>query len=770
LRRNGDQFVIRTLTQGIDQPLTVRVFITEIDMQTKFILNWRTVAIASLLVGLTACGSSDGGVIAPETFQVTLTGDQEAPKAIASAANAKASLSLDRATRTISGSIVVDGFVPTLAHIHTGDAGVAGPVTFPMTVSGNTATLAPTQLTAAQLATLDAGGFYFNVHSAAHPDGEIRGQIGREVFIAHLTGSQETKPVESAAVGDGRLVLNPMTGAVSGEIVLSRIEAKAAHVHTGAFGADGAILIPLQKSGAQARFTVPSGTVLKPDELAKLRAGGMYFNVHSAEHPDGEIRGQIGRRILLASASGEQEVPSNSSKASGRGYVVYDAANRKAEGKFSLTGIAATMAHIHQAPVGKNGAIVLPLVQAAAGSSDWLLPATTPSLSFELAHALLNEGLYYNAHSAALPAGEIRGQIRAAADDAAPIMRIVSPVSGAAVARGEGVEGAGSYNGTGFSINLELITRDTVGIAAQESLNVRDTSLLGKPNPKLPTLVVSFDADLIKPDGTVIPKNTNLASLFNIAGSDDTPGPGITLWTGWHVLESFREGTTAVTITASVTDKAGRVATDTRTFNLAPGRQSGQSLTPRVAGRPGDGVDDPDGPEVTMIAPRPTASISTGPLSELPKPPANGSLMFIQVSALDKAGVGIAVNESGEGNAEAERGTIVDGSQIAAKGGNRNLPGLFFSFDVPLQTPQGPIVPAGQDLSPLFNIVGSEVDGGKVRTTYGWVIGGSLVVPAGKTTVTAIARVTDTAGNSGSTTSSFGISQISNGQELTPAP
>jgi hypothetical protein len=43
-------------------------------------------------------------------------------------------------------------------------------------------------------------------------------------------------------------------------------------------------------------------------------------------------------------------------------------------------------------------------------------------------------------------------------------------------------------------------------------------------------------------------------------------------------------------------------------------------------------------------------------------------------------------------------------------------------------------------------------------------------MPPGKTTVTALARVTDNAGRSGSTTSTFGISQVENGQALTPAP
>ncbi len=348
---------------------------------------------------------------------------------------------------------------------------------------------------------------------------------------------------------------------------------------------------------------------------------------------------------------------------------------------------------------------------------------------------------------------------------------IVSPAAGASVARGEGAPGAGSFNGTGFSINLEIVTRDSASVAARENTNVRDVTRLGQASASLPTLVVSFDQDLIKPDGTLIPKDTNLASLFNIAGTDDSAGAGITLWAGWHVLESFPAGTNRVTITASATDTAGRVATDRVAFNLLQGRDSGQSLTPQAAGAAGDGVDDANGPVVTMIAPRPGSSVSTGPVAGNPAAPANASLMFIQVSALDKSGAGIAVNENGvaAGRPEAGFGTIADGTQIAAQGPNRNFPGLVFSFDVPLRLGNGNLVPAGQNLAPLFNIVGSERAADGVRSTAGWVVGGALVMPPGKTTVTALARVTDNAGRSGSSTSTFGVSPVENGQALTPA-
>ena len=48
----------------------------------------------------------------------------------------------------------------------------------PLTKSGDTYTVPDgRKLTAAQLDALKAGNLYVNVHSAAHKDGEIRGQL-----------------------------------------------------------------------------------------------------------------------------------------------------------------------------------------------------------------------------------------------------------------------------------------------------------------------------------------------------------------------------------------------------------------------------------------------------------------------------------------------------------------------------------------------------------------------------------------------------------------
>ncbi|AKJ27293.1 CHRD domain-containing protein [Caldimonas brevitalea] len=368
---------------------------------------------------LVACGGGGGGdddggspaTPAIETISVSLTGDQEAPTPVLTAANASGTVKINRTARTLSATVTIDGLTPTVAHIHAGEAGQAGAIVFPMTLEGSVATLVETPLTAEQLASLDAGKLYVNVHSAAHPAGELRGQIGREVFTAELSGAQETRPVQTKARAAGLLVLNPSDGSLSGEVEVQDVVATAAHVHGAPFGSDGPIVIPMHDHGGHGHFTVPDNTKLSTEQIKALRAGEMYFNVHSAAHPGGEIRGQIGRRILLAAANGAQEVPANASTATGTGFVVYDAVTRKMSGKLALQGLNATVAHIHAAAAGSNGPVVQELAAPAAGSNDWLIPASAPALTVERARALLNGEFYYNAHSAAFPAGEIRGQL-----------------------------------------------------------------------------------------------------------------------------------------------------------------------------------------------------------------------------------------------------------------------------------------------------------------------------------------------------------------------
>jgi hypothetical protein len=366
---------------------------------------------------------------------------------------------------------------------------------------------------------------------------------------------------------------------------------------------------------------------------------------------------------------------------------------------------------------------------------------------------------------------------RSAQGELAPQVRFTSPLNEARVARGDGLIGTGSTNGTGFAINLEIFTRDEIPVRLHEATQtpskpgIRHADLLGQLNPEFPGLFVFIDKDLIKPDGGIIRKNTNLATLFNVAGTDDTPGPGVTAWVGWHVLESLPPGTDNFKITAAVVDEKGRIGFDEIKVRVHPDLSSGNALTPDPTSYPGDGIVNEDGPKVEIIAPRTPSAIALG--DQVQPTEETGSLNFIQVNILDLAGAGIAVDELGDTVTAPELGpgSILDPTQLG-KGPNRNFPGLEFTFDVDLLTPTKLLVPAGANLTPVFNIVGSEIDPitGAVQVVADWVVGGSLILPEGKDFVTFRARVTDNNGNAGEAVRRFRVSETAGGQLLTPAP
>src|SRR5262245_4452184 len=227
--------------------------------------------------------------------------------------------------------------------------------------------------------------------------------------------------------------------------------------------------------------------------------------------------------------------------------------------------------------------------------------------------------------------------------DLAPIVRIVSPLADSRVAPGEGRVGAGSPNGTGFVVTLEIVTRDKTTVSLREATNIRRADLLsaGALNPNAPGLYFFFDVDLITPDGSVLPKFNNFASAFNIAGTDDTPGDGVTAWLGWHVLESVPEDVSKFTMTAAFVDDAGRIGIDRITLTVDRSKSSGQALTPEPIGAVSGAEGVPDAPEVALIAPRVPTSIALGAQDNTLNA-TNGALFFIQVNAVARGDAEIA--------------------------------------------------------------------------------------------------------------------------------
>lgn len=108
--------------------------------------------------------------------KVTLTGANEVPPVMTSASGEGTITIADDGA--VSGSVTTKGIQSTAAHIHLAAAGVNGPVIVPLTKDGDTYKApAGAKLNADQMMAFKAGQLYVNVHSAAHPGGEIRGQL-----------------------------------------------------------------------------------------------------------------------------------------------------------------------------------------------------------------------------------------------------------------------------------------------------------------------------------------------------------------------------------------------------------------------------------------------------------------------------------------------------------------------------------------------------------------------------------------------------------------
>lgn len=106
-----------------------------------------------------------------------------------------------------------------------------------------------------------------------------------------LAGDQEVPPVATGATGAGTITI-AADGTVSGSVTTKDIDGTMAHIHAGAPGANGPVIVPLAKT-ADGVWSVPAGAKLTPEQLKAFQDGGLYVNVHSAAHKGGEIRAQL---------------------------------------------------------------------------------------------------------------------------------------------------------------------------------------------------------------------------------------------------------------------------------------------------------------------------------------------------------------------------------------------------------------------------------------------------------------------------------------------
>jgi CHRD domain len=106
-----------------------------------------------------------------------------------------------------------------------------------------------------------------------------------------LAGTSEVPPVTTSATGSANITIGA-DRSVKASVTAKDMTATASHIHMGAAGTNGPVVVPFTKSGDNAFGAAPDAK-LTDEQYAAYKAGNLYVNVHSAKNPGGEIRAQL---------------------------------------------------------------------------------------------------------------------------------------------------------------------------------------------------------------------------------------------------------------------------------------------------------------------------------------------------------------------------------------------------------------------------------------------------------------------------------------------
>jgi hypothetical protein len=235
-------------------------------------------------------------------------------------------------------------------------------------------------------------------------------------FTGNLTSGQEVPPNPSTATGFGRVTLNAAETQITATFYWAGLtgNATAGHIHgPAAAGVNGPVIFNMAPAASTSGSVVAMPFAVTPSQVADLKAGLWYFNIHTAANPGGEIRGQILLDApFISFMDNDQEVPATASTAGGSGAISLNPATNQAMVTMNWSGLSgnAVAGHVHSARSGVNGPVICDLAPTAAPSGSVVDKLCT--FSAAQVTALKTAQLYLNIHTAASPGGEIRGQIQ----------------------------------------------------------------------------------------------------------------------------------------------------------------------------------------------------------------------------------------------------------------------------------------------------------------------------------------------------------------------
>lgn len=233
-----------------------------------------------------------------------------------------------------------------------------------------------------------------------------------------LAGTQQAPPTASDAAGTFKLVLSDDQSHFTYELVHNAVGATAAHIHRGKPGDNGPVVFTLK-----AQADVIDTLAIAADQLADLRAGNYYADLHTPAFPAGELRSTLWPTdpaldptvvTLNGVLSGLEELPPTTSTATGTTTVTVDpnTGNIHFQYQDNLQGNVQGV-HIHQGQFGFEGPHIvdMPTTSAQQNSGDLTPGQILNGLRNDYLYLMRGGLSYLNIHTDAFSGGELRGQL-----------------------------------------------------------------------------------------------------------------------------------------------------------------------------------------------------------------------------------------------------------------------------------------------------------------------------------------------------------------------
>jgi hypothetical protein len=245
------------------------------------------------------------------------------------------------------------------------------------------------------------------------PQSILTAAAGGRAFTIAMTGEAESPAGDPVGTGTSTIRMRAGQGQVCYRIAARNLTAVAAHIHRGAAGVAGPVVVPLNTpnaSGAASGCTA----VARPLVAAMLKAPASYYvNVHTADFPAGAVRGQlVGTSTSSFGWVGTLELKGTTEpNASGTAALRLRSDAGQVCYKLQVANVTlpTVAAHIHRGAAAVSGPVVVPFTAPdAAGKSSGCAEAAA-SLIAEITGN--PAGFYVNVHTKEHPGGAIRAQL-----------------------------------------------------------------------------------------------------------------------------------------------------------------------------------------------------------------------------------------------------------------------------------------------------------------------------------------------------------------------